>query len=201
MSNKSRCTHLTNRGRPCRNPAAPGTDPPVCARHRAAATPPLPFPVGGGGGKATGRLINGDPTTPLPVGGGGGEGKATGRLINGDPTTPLPVASPLPDHTRHFYFPHPTADELAALDGDGPAADLMAEVALVRVVLRRLLALLNEGDDLPPEELRRIAGLLFTGARTVAALLGHRAARPAEAQDWLNAALEEMAGRYPGLEI
>ncbi len=187
MSNNLRCNHLTSRGRPCRNPAAPGTDPPVCARHRAAATPPLPFPVDGPEGEATGRPAR--------------RGEATGRPISGDLTTPHPVASPLQHDARHFYFPHPTADELAALDGDGPAADLMAEVALVRVVLRRLLAVLDAAGDLPPDELRRVAGLLFTGARTVAALLGHRAARPAEAQDWLNAALEEMAERHPGLEI
>jgi len=172
MSNRKPCSHLTARGRPCRNPAALGTDPPVCARHRAAKNP--------------------DPTP------GGGE--ATGRQVSGNSITHLPVASPLPDHPRHFYFPHPTADELAAL-GDEGAADLRPEVALVRVVLRRLLALLDEGDDLPPEELRRVAGLLFTGARTVAALLGQRAARPPEAQDWLNAALEEMAVKYPGLMI
>ncbi len=156
MSNRKPCSHLTARGRPCRNPAALGTDPPACARHRL-----------GKGVTSEEALVT-----------------CNSSLV-----------------TRHFYFPHPTADELAALSDDGAAAGLMPEVALVRVVLRQLLALLDTADDLPPEELRRISGLLFTGARTVAALLGHRAARPAEAQDWLNAALEEMAGKYPGLKL
>ncbi len=39
---------------------------------------------------------------------------------------------------------------------------------------------------------RRIAGLLFTGARTVALLLGKPPVRPAETQKWLAAALGEM---------
>ena len=172
MSNRATCSYLTRRGRPCRNPAAPGTDPPACARHRRLAA----------------RTADDRPQTtddvPAAVG-----------------VRATRVATSAVGSARHFYFPHPTADELAALGEDGAAADLRPEVALVRVVLRRLLALLDEGDDLPPEELRRIAGLLFTGARTVAALLGHRAARPAEAQDWLNAALEEMAAKYPGLEL
>ena len=34
MPNQQSCSHLTQRGRPCRNPAVPGSDPPVCARHR-----------------------------------------------------------------------------------------------------------------------------------------------------------------------
>lgn len=34
MSNKTPCSYLTRRGRPCRNPAAPGSDPPACPRHR-----------------------------------------------------------------------------------------------------------------------------------------------------------------------
>ena len=35
MSNQPRCQQITRRGRPCRNPALPHSDPPRCARHRA----------------------------------------------------------------------------------------------------------------------------------------------------------------------
>lgn len=37
MSNEQRCTHLTRRGRPCRNPALPNSRPPACRRHARAA--------------------------------------------------------------------------------------------------------------------------------------------------------------------
>ncbi len=178
MSNQKLCSHLTARGRPCRNRAALGTDPPACARHRQARL------------TADGR----QPTAAQSV---ADEQHAS---VDDVPSAVGGQRSTV-DNTRHFYFPHPTADERAALGDGGAAADLTPEVALVRVVLRRLLALLDAADDLPPEEMRRVAGLVFTGAHTVAALLGHRAVRPAEAQDWLNAALEEMAVKYPGLEV
>ncbi len=42
MTHPSRqpCAHLTRRGRPCRNPAAPGTEPPACYMHRDCPAPP-----------------------------------------------------------------------------------------------------------------------------------------------------------------
>jgi hypothetical protein len=148
-----RCTYLTLRGRPCRNPAAPGTEPPACGRHRSSAYRQLP--------------LEPDTLTEPP--------------------------------TEHFYFPAPTADELRALEAGELVPDLSPEVALVRVVLRRLLACLDAAaGDLPPEELRRISSLVFTGARTVAHLLGQKSARPEEAQEWLAAVLPEMAERYIG---
>ncbi len=150
MSNKIPCSHHTRRGRPCRSPAADGTEPPACARHR-------------------------DRPAPRP--------SAPER------------AAPAP---RHFYFPNPTADELRAIEAGGGAVDLSPEVALVRVMLRRLLAYLDEAAaELPPDELRRISCLVFTGARTVAQLLAHRAARPEELQNWLADALAEMSADLP----
>lgn len=84
---------------------------------------------------------------------------------------------------------------LAATAGD---PDLRSEIGLARVVLLRLMAHLQE--ELPPEELRRVAGLIFTGARTVAMLLGKRPARPDDTQQWLAAALAEM-GEMVGREL
>jgi hypothetical protein len=98
----------------------------------------------------------------------------------------------------NFYFPAPTADEQHALDDAGLEDDLRPEVVLVRVVLRRLLAYLDENaGQLPPDELRRVAGLVFSGARTVAQLLNHKSARSDDAQQWLNAALAELSSGLP----
>ncbi len=119
---------------------------------------------------------------------------------------PLPLTLP-PEKTRsatqnlsspNFYFPAPTADEQDALDDAGLEANLRPEVVLVRVVLRRLLAYLDENaGQLPPDELRRVAGLVFSGARTVAQLLNHQTTNTAEAQQWLAAALAEMSSGLP----
>ena len=106
-----------------------------------------------------------------------------------------------PHSSDHFYLPRPAADDLRALASSGAWQELQPEVDLVRVVLRRLLAYMDESAGaLSPEEARRIAGLLFTGARTVALLLGKRPARPAETQDWMAAALGEM-GEEVGREL
>ncbi len=100
-------------------------------------------------------------------------------------------------YSPSFYFPTPTAEEQDALD-DSIEADLRPEVVLVRVVLKRLLAYLDENaGDLPPDELRRVAGLVFSGARTVAQLLNHKSANTTDAQRWLTAALAEMSSDLP----
>lgn len=147
MSNRTLCYYLTRRGRRCRNPAAPGTDPPACARHRGAGAWQLAVEV-------------------KPP------GKAAG----------------------HFYFPAPSAEERLALEASGLEADLRAEVALARVVLRRLMATLDaRGGELPPEELRRLTSLIFAGTRTVAQLLARRSAGPADTQEWMRDVLDALA--------
>lgn len=119
---------------------------------------------------------------------------------------PLPFHLP-PEQSRdgpknspwsNFYFPAPTVGELKAMDDAGLEADLRPEVVLVRVVLRRLLAYLTDSaGELPPDELRRVAGLVFSGARTVAQLLNHQSAHADDAQQWLAAALAEMSSGLP----
>ncbi|MCB8934770.1 MAG: hypothetical protein H6663_04830 [Candidatus Promineofilum sp.] len=159
MSNKTPCSYLTRRGRPCRNPAAPGSNPPACPRHRDRPAPQAR-----------------QPALPLYA-----------------PAAPLPARP----RATHFYLPAPAADALRALEADAPAGDLQSEIDLVRTVLRQLLAYLNESaGDMPPDELRRVSGLLFTGARTVALLLGKRPARPDDLADWMVAALKEMSDQY-----
>lgn len=173
MSTKASCTCLTRRGRPCRNPAAAGTNPPACARHRprhgAEVEPGISQP------SLPGLALSGD------------------RPLDTDDWH-LDKAS-LP--ADNFYFPRPTAADLPVLAATGPDAGLRPEVDLVRVVLRRLVAYLDENTgDLPPEELRRVAALVFSGARTVAMLAGKHAARPAEVEPWLLEALRHMGKDY-----
>jgi hypothetical protein len=98
--------------------------------------------------------------------------------------------------TPNFYFPNLTADQRRALEA-GNEIDLRPEVALVRVVLRRLLAHLDESAaELPAEELRRVSGLIFSGARTVAHLLAQPAARPDDMHNWLEGALAALSAKH-----
>ena len=187
MSDKPRCSHLTARGRPCRNPAAPGTEPPACATHRRITNDEL-------------RITNEEaPAGEQPY-------------LPGLEPTPKPILKGQPLHTGHWkldtdlldtdplahvYFPRPTAAEQRVLDATAEEPDLRPEVEMVRVVLRRLLIHLDESaGDLPPEEVRRVAGLLFTGARTVALLLGKRPLNPVETEAWMVEALRLMGEVY-----
>lgn len=95
---------------------------------------------------------------------------------------------------RHLYAAGMTAGELSLLVENGPAADLSAELALVRAVLIRLLARLDDpAYVLLPDDLRQLASLIFSGARTVATLLRQQRAGEGDLQPWLARALDELA--------
>lgn len=173
MPDKPRCTYLTRRGRPCRNPAMPGTEPSSCAVHRKIRPEETPSQM----------YLPG--LAPSPA-----DELLNGASRNSGPQSP-----------GHLYFPRPTAADQSVLAATATELDLRPEIDLARVVLRRLMAHLEEsGGELSPEELRRVAGLVFTGARTVAMLLGKRPARPEDAQQWMVAALAEM-GEMVGREL
>jgi len=75
-----------------------------------------------------------------------------------------------------FYRPSLSADEIAALLTNAENNTLDDELAISRVMLRRLMYYLQPNeksryDDLTPMELAAIAPLIFTGSRTVAHLL------------------------------
>lgn len=194
MTQKPRCSHLTTRGRPCRNFAAPGTEPPACARHR--------------------RITNGELRMANEEAPACGQPYLPGlerswQLPLPDRRPPAAALHPLdtdllttdPLTTDHVYFPRPTAADQRVIAATAEEPDLRPEVELVRVVLRRLLAHLDEtAGELPPEEVRRVAGLLFSGARTVALLLGKRPLNPVETEAWMVEALRLM-GEAVGREL
>jgi hypothetical protein len=75
------------------------------------------------------------------------------------------------------------------------AKDLSGKLALVRRVLHRLVARVDEGGpDIPIEELRALAGLIFVGAKTAAQLLAQQPSDDDRLQSWLSSALDALAG-------
>lgn len=106
-----------------------------------------------------------------------------------------------PDAPTHLYQSGLTREELLLLTGPDAAADLSAELALVRAVLMRLLARLDDpAYVLLPSDLRQLAGLIFSGARTVAQLLRQHQSEAGESQAWLDQALDELAASS-GIEL
>ena len=83
---------------------------------------------------------------------------------------------------------------------DDTTLDLRPEVAVVRQSIRRLVELWDkEGSTLTTEEGRKLAALIFNGARTAAVLLYHHQRLPGAAndeQEWLAAALAELGEKY-----
>jgi hypothetical protein len=142
-TSKPRCSYRTRRDRECRNPAAPGTEPPACRHHR--------------------------PLTPAQ-----------------------------PDVTSRLYFDALTEQEKARWHDQGAQSGLAAEVALVRTVLARLIDRLNDpAYVLLPEDLVRLASLIFTGARTVAQLVSRAGDESGDIQPWLAQALDVLASDFP----
>lgn len=97
-----------------------------------------------------------------------------------------------------LYFHSLTEKEKTLWAGQAVNNNLKAELALVRVVLARLLEHLNDpAYVLLPEDLRRLTGLIFTGARTVAQLLSQPHRPTNDTQVWLDQALSELSEKYP----
>lgn len=183
MSNRPPCQQTTRRGRPCRNPALPNTDPPRCARHCARpaenAAPVQPWLPG---------LSPAEYHYPAE------------RPPAHPPAGPLepPIAGP--PAAGQPYLPTFSPEELDELELDGLSPDLRREVQAVRVVMLRLLRLWNDPTQpVGAEEARRLAALVFSGARTVAHLL-NRPTKDTDTTDWLAQALASM-GRKHGLDL
>lgn len=175
MSDQTGCEQLTRRGRPCRNPALPNSDPPRCARHRAA-------PATEEAAATQLHLLALPPEEKREP-----AAKSTPRRAKRQ-ARPAPPASQL-------FLPF-AAEELAQLDSDGLSPDLSREVQTVRVVVLRLLGLWGDpAQEISAEEARRLAALIFSGARTVAHLLS-RQTKEGSGQEWLAQVLDELGGKY-----
>jgi hypothetical protein len=87
---------------------------------------------------------------------------------------------------------------LPTSEGEMPQ-DLRFELAIVRQVMDRLLRLWDEqGPSLNPVEGRRLASLIFNGARTAAILQYHQQRLPGRGDDqaWLASALAALGERH-----
>ena len=178
MSNQIRCEQITRRGRPCRNPAQPDSDPPRCARHR---EPP------------DGTDVEPGPVQPcLPF-----------ELPPAQPKPPQnqlaglrkPTVDDEPKATQ-LYLPGFRAEELDQLELEGLSPNLSHEVQTVRVVMLRLLGLwADPTQPISAEEARRLAALIFSGARTVSHLLS-RQTKEGSGQEWLAQVLAELGEKY-----
>jgi hypothetical protein len=183
MSHQICCEQLTRRGRPCRNPALPNSNPPRCARHRAqleenASPVQLWLPT-------LSPAEYHDPATRPPA-------DSPARLPE------APVAGP--PAAVQLYLPTFSPEELDELELDGLSPDLRHEVQAVRVVMLRLLRLWNDpAQPIAAEEARRLAALVFSGARTVAHLLS-RPTKDAGTADWFAQALAAMGDKH-GLDL
>jgi len=94
-----------------------------------------------------------------------------------------------------FYRSVLTADEVADLVTHAENDTIDDEIALTRVLLRRLMKRLQE-PDVDLGELRAVSPLIFTGARTVASLM--RQKKPSGGiQDTINDILDELSSQYP----
>lgn len=182
MSTKLVCTQLTCRGKPCRNRAVPGTNPPRCTRHRATA----------GDGQADApqpylRGLSPEETTAR-------NGVAVLRAVNREPVTAAARPGEATPQARQRTLPGLSPEELDARDR---AAHVYDELAKVRNALRWLEQQLDDPEQpASPEEMRRLTALIFSGARTVAHLLAVQAKQPDTNRDWMTRALERFGNEY-----
>ena len=122
------------------------------------------------------------------------------------------LEQPAPGHTS-FYAASLKPDELSDLFTYADDLTLDDEIACARVVLRRLLALLDaptitdpNGDSHPlaPPDLARLFGLSLQATRTIARLLRDKRALTGEAADGISGAiaqaLDELSTEW-GIEL
>ena len=174
MAGQIRCEQITRRGRPCRNPALPNSNPPRCARHR-------PKSAAGKAVATQSPLFDPPPEEERKP-----AAKRKPRQIERKASPASPASQ----------LSLPFAEELSRLESDGLSPNLNREVQEVRVVILRLLGLWDDpAQEISAEEARRLAALIFSGARTVAHLLS-RQTKEGSGQEWLAQVLDELGEKY-----
>lgn len=101
--------------------------------------------------------------------------------------------------THGFYSTALELEELADLVACADDLSLDDEIALTRVLLRRLMEQIHRtpaGDDAEPTDYVRIAGLALQAARTVARLLRDKRAIAGEAADGLQGAISQILDEF-----
>jgi len=182
MSTLVRCTQWTRRGRPYRNQARAGSNPPRCARHSE------------GVDNQQLDLPGLDATHPAAT---GGQRRAA---TNSAAPRHKRAARQVTEADRAQQPSLPGILD-ADPDAENAAGHLQQELATVRRVLRGLVSLLEDPDaGLSPEETRRLSALVFSGARTVAQLMAVQARQPEQGQGGLDRALERL-GHELDLEL
>lgn len=103
-----------------------------------------------------------------------------------------------------FYGRELTTQELTDLVIYADDVTLSDEIAASRVMVRRLLSVLQDEDELSVRELTRLASTVFNGSRVVARLLRDERALSGEAADGIagaiGMALDELATEW-GLDL
>jgi hypothetical protein len=169
----------------CRAWAIRGSDPPRCSPHRHATVRPGPAlrcPPSPSRGPAEGPARSASPEAVLE-GPGRGVGAPPGnqnRLVHG------------------FYANVLHPEELADLAVYAADATVDAEIAIVRVALRRILGMLLTGmtagpnpSPLDAQDYARFASLAFRGAGTVSRLFRARQALGGDKQDAITSAVHQ----------
>jgi hypothetical protein len=103
-----------------------------------------------------------------------------------------------------FYQRQLTSKEVADLVAHAGEGTLTDEIAINRIILRRLLTVLRENEALTMQDLTNVAPLVFRGTRAVARLLRQERALSGEAADGIagaiGKALDELSTEI-GLEL
>lgn len=186
MKRSRRCSATTKDGRPCRNWAKRGSDPPLCARH----TPrKVPRP---GGNVALAEAAERPAETP--------------EVVILEPETviveTLPAATDPRLRPHRFYIRSYTTEELISLINLALDRSLNGEVAAARVAVRRIMQQL--GEQLTPNEYARLASLVFSGTQAIARLLQTQKALSMEVAEniskWMDDALDQL-GKEKGIDL
>jgi hypothetical protein len=108
------------------------------------------------------------------------------RIHHGTPARPPALIDDF-SHAKQIIF----------IPEDGEAESLIPELKLVRHTLHLLTTYLDSPKCvLDPRELREVAGIIFSGARTAATLIQQEGRKGNGLETWFAQALDRLASEY-----